>query len=214
MFSRFLPWKWCSSSLLYFKCNRAHLCRCIHYPTQNCHWLLDFSWRNLITTTILLSSSYVFLTILCSLSLPSLREISSRNQILSRREEERNWGKRKRSEWMNLILKAKTEFLGAISESNFHERMPNAECAGGPNRILIETVKAHFQRPTVSVRFDLPNLGRSLPILDDNINNRSLDESNYEGFMVNSLSWPREGGILMDWRWLSKPIDARTLNSA
>ena len=82
----------------------------------------------MIITAIFLSSSYVFLTVLCSLSLslPSLTAISSRNQILSRREEERNWGKRKRSERMNLILKTKTEFPGAISTNEC--RMPNAEC--------------------------------------------------------------------------------------
>ena len=79
--------------------------------------------------------------------------------------------------------------MNAIStnECDFHKQMlmqrPNAECddklikftfflfgprpnvRGGPNRILTETVKAHFERPTVSVRFGLPNLDSLCPSL-------------------------------------------------
>ena len=40
---------------------------------------------------------------------------------------------------------------------------PRPNTRAGPNQFSTETVKAHFERPTVSVRFGLPNLGRSLP---------------------------------------------------
>ena len=36
---------------------------------------------------------------------------------------------------------------------------------------------------------------------EQKISNKSWDESNDEGLMVNSLSWPWEGGILLGWRW-------------
>ena len=45
----------------------------------------------------------------------------------------------------------------------------------------------------------------------DNIDNRSRDEGNDEGLVVNSSSSLWEEGILMDD--LSKPIDAKILNS-
>ena len=55
-------------------------------------------------------------------------------------------------------------------------------------------------------------LGQSIGILGHNsINNKSRDESNGEGLVVNSPSQPWEEGILMDD--LSKPINARILNS-
>ena len=45
---------------------------------------------------------------------------------------------------------------------------PRLNARGGPNQILTETIKAHFERPMVSVRFSLPNLGQSLPFLEQN----------------------------------------------
>ena len=51
---------------------------------------------------------------------------------------------------------------------------PRPKGRGGPNRILTETVKSDFERPTVSVWFGLPNLGRSLPILSQRIGFSSI----------------------------------------
>ena len=55
-------------------------------------------------------------------------------------------------------------------------------------------------------------LGQSTGILGhQNINNRSRDEGNDEGVVVNSSNWPREEVVLMDD--LSKPTNAKILNS-
>ena len=59
---------------------------------------------------------------------------------------------------------SKTEFPNAEFTSFLFGLRPKGR--GGPNRILTETVRSDFERPTVSVRFGLPNLGRSLPILN------------------------------------------------
>ena len=130
MFSQFLSWKRCSPSLLYFKCQMKKFFReeifgffVKKFDQQQFSSLLPMFFLQYCHDTA------IFLSL--SLSLPSLTAISSRNQILSRREEERNWGKRKRSEKINLILKTKMEFPEAISRmistSDFREQMPNAD---------------------------------------------------------------------------------------